>query len=95
MDADALLKRLEWDQSSGLDDGGEAIADLSLAVGEINREITNGRDDERIRRLVTRLQDVGRKVANRSGARAFSISAGLPVGVTITVEWEVHDRDGQ
>jgi hypothetical protein len=44
-------------------------------------------DGKRIRQLVTRLQRTAASVAAQSGASGFSISVGLPLGVSVTVEW--------
>jgi hypothetical protein len=81
----------EAEATAGRYDDGEAVAILVLAATEINREIEAGNDKDRVRRLVDRLQRVGREVAERSGAHVFSISAGLPVGVSVTVEWDVSN----
>jgi hypothetical protein len=61
---------------------------LAEAVAAINREMVGEPDGIRIRRLVTRLYGAAASVAAQSGASGFSISVGLPFGVSVGVEWE-------
>ena len=57
-------------------------------------EIQEGGDKDRVRKLVERLQTVARNVAKTSGATTFSVSAGFPAGVGVTIEWNVESRMG-
>ena len=85
MDAEDLLSAVE---SGSYGDSGEAMGALAEAVAAINREIGVEPDEKRIRGLVTRLQRAAASVAAQSGASGFSISVGLPLGVSVSVEWE-------
>ena len=67
----------------------EAVANVALAVAVINDEMRqDGRDKERLRKVIEKLQKVGREVAIAAGARAFSISVGFPSGISVSFEWE-------
>ena len=85
MDAEDLLSAVE---SESYGDPGEAMGALAEAVAAINREMVGEADGKRIRQLVTRLQRTAASVAAQSGASGFSISVGLPLGVSVTVQWE-------
>jgi hypothetical protein len=61
---------------------------LAEAVAAINREMAGEPDEKRIRRLVIRLQRAAASVAAQSGASGFSISVGLPLRLSVSVEWE-------
>jgi hypothetical protein len=82
VDAEDLLSAVE---SSYYGDPGEAMGALAEAVAAINREMG---DEKRIRRLVTCLQRAAASVAAQSGASGFSISVGLPLAVSVSVQWE-------
>jgi hypothetical protein len=84
VDAEDLLSAVE---SGSYGDPGEAMGALAEAVAAINREMVGETDEQRIRQLVTRLQRTAASVAAQSGASGFSISVGLPLGVSVTVEW--------
>jgi hypothetical protein len=84
VDAEDLLSAVE---SGSYGDPGEAMGALAEAVAAINREVAGETDGKRIRQLVTRLQRTAASVAAQSGASGFSISVGLPLGVSVTVEW--------
>jgi hypothetical protein len=86
--ADALLSEAE------LSTDVEAVGLLALAAAEINREIQAGGDNDRVRKLVERLQTVAREVAHASRAATFSVSAGFPAGVGVTIEWSMESRTG-
>ena len=86
--ADALLNEAE------LSTDVEAVGLLALAAAEINQEIHAGGDKDRVRKHVKRLQTVARNVAEASGATTFSVSAGFPAGVGVTIEWNVESRMG-
>jgi ABC-type nitrate/sulfonate/bicarbonate transport system substrate-binding protein len=75
MDAEAELDRIEAGHYNA---DGEALAVLALVVDEINEELAEKQDKDRIRKVVERLQRAARWVADESGAERFSISAGLP-----------------
>ncbi len=85
MDAEDLLSTVE---SSSYGKPGEAMGALAEAVAAINREMVGEPDGKHIRQLVTRLQRAAASVAAQSGASGFSISVGLPLGVSVTVTWE-------
>jgi hypothetical protein len=85
VDAEDLLSAVE---SGSYGDPGEAMGALAEAVAAINREMVGEPNEKRIRRLVTRLQRAAASVAAQSGASGFSISVGLPLGVSVSVEWE-------
>jgi hypothetical protein len=85
VDAEDLLSAVE---SGSYSDPGKAMGALAEAVAAINREMLGEPDGKRIRRLVTRLQRAAASVAAQSGASGFSISVGLPLGVSVSVEWE-------
>jgi hypothetical protein len=85
VDAEDLLSAVEF---GSYRDPGEAMGALAEAVAAINREMLGEPDGKRIRRLVTRLQRAAASVATQSGASGFSISVGLPLGVSVSVEWE-------
>lgn len=85
MDAEDLLAEIE----AGRYAGEGAMAMLTLAVAEINRDLTADGDRERVRRVVAQLHRAAGDVARRSGARGFSISAGFPSGVSVRVDWDV------
>jgi hypothetical protein len=85
MEAEDLLSAVE---SGSYGDPGEAMGALAEAVAAINREMVGEADGERIGRLVTGLYGAAVSVAAQSGASGFSISVGLPLGVSVNVEWE-------
>ena len=85
MDAEELLSAVE---SGSYRDPAEAIGALAEAVAAINREMVGEPDRKRVRRLVAHLQRATASVAAQSGASGFSISVGVPFGVSITVDWE-------
>jgi hypothetical protein len=86
VEAEALLSAVE---SGSYGDPGEAMGALAEAVAAINREMVGEpADGIRIRRLVARLHGAAASVAAQSGASGFSISVGLPFGVSVGVEWE-------
>jgi hypothetical protein len=85
VDAEDLLSAVE---SGSYSDPGKAMGALAEAVAAINREMLGEPDGKRIRRLVTHLQRAAASVAGQSGASGFSISVGLPLGVSVSVEWE-------
>jgi hypothetical protein len=85
VDAEDLLSAVE---SGSYGDPGEAMGALAEAVAAINREMVGEPDGKRVRRLVTRLHRAAASVAAQSGASGFSISVGLPLRVSVSVEWE-------
>ena len=85
MDAERLLSAVESGSYSG---PGEAMGALAEAVAAINREMVGDPDGKRLGRLVTHLHGAAASVAAQSAASGFSISVGLPLGVSVTVEWE-------
>jgi hypothetical protein len=60
---------------------------LALVVDEINEELAEKQDKDRIRKIVERLQRAAQWVADESGAVRFSISAGLTRGVSVSFDW--------
>lgn len=85
MDAEDLLSAVE---AGSYGDPAEAIGALAEAVAAINREMVGEPDGKRVRRLVARLQRAAASVAAQSGASGFSISVGVPLGVSVSVDWE-------
>ena len=66
-------------------DGETWLSALVLAVEEINASD----DPSWIAKAVERLRDAASKVASEVDAVTFSITAGLPRGVSVTLEWAV------
>jgi hypothetical protein len=85
VEAEALLSAVE---SGSYGDPGEAMGALAEAVAALNREMVGEPDGIRIRRLVTHLHGAAASVAAQSGASGFSVSVGLPLAVSVSVEWE-------
>jgi adenine deaminase len=88
--ANKPLSQLEAGQY--YDSEGEAIRLLALAASEISGEM--GTDDpRRIKKALDRLYEAVKKVADQFDARGFSVSIFLPLGVSVTVDWDVkRDR---
>jgi hypothetical protein len=80
-------ERLLADLASGRYSEDEAIGILAVAVGQINSELREGGDKERIRRLVDRLLDAAREIRRITRASGFSISVGPPIGVSVSFDW--------
>jgi hypothetical protein len=90
VDADARLSEIESKlESNEYESEGEAMADLALAVEAINNEATEaGFNPDRLRGWIERLYAAVRKIVDRFHARGFSITVGVPLGVSVSVDWE-------
>lgn len=73
----------------GAGDAGAELAMLSEAVALINMRMAKGGEpDERVRKWIKKLYEAAKTVAGRHDALSFSITVGLPVGVSVTVTWQ-------
>jgi hypothetical protein len=90
VDPDARLSEIESKlESNEYESEGEAMADLALAVEAINNEATEaGFNPDRLRGWIQRLYAAVRKIVDRFHARGFSITVGVPLGVSVSVDWE-------
>jgi hypothetical protein len=90
MAANDPLSDLEREEYSSQ---GEAMRMLALAVGEINEEIDQRSSvrGERVEEKVDRLFKAVKRIAEKFDAKSFTVSVGLPVGVSVSIEWPVGD----
>jgi phage tail tape-measure protein len=88
-EAESLLMEAE---SRGYDTDGNAVASVAVAVYAINEAMKRPeRDRKRLREVIEKLQKVGREVAERTGARTFSLTVGFPAGISASFEWKGRD----
>lgn len=80
-------------------DEGEALAAVAAAVSAINGVWTNdaglvmGRE-QRISELLNGLYGLCERVAAQFAADGFSVSVGLPLGLSVTFDFSRRDRRG-
>jgi hypothetical protein len=90
-DADSRLSEIEFKlEQQRYESAGEAMADLALAVEAINNEMEESArfNPEKLRKWIERLHSAVRQIAAKFKARGFSITVGVPLGVSVGVDWE-------
>lgn len=65
------------------------LADTTVA----GTDLVAGDTGERLERWIERLRAVAEKVVDEFGALSYSITVGLPAGVSVTVTWSPKSSD--
>jgi hypothetical protein len=90
-------------ESRGISSSASAMAALAQMTAVINAELSGttaaGTDalapatGERLERWIERLRAVAEEVVHQFGALSYSITVGLPAGVSVTVTWSPTGSD--
>ena len=91
--AEAAVERLEVELEGA--DADTSLELLYAGVLEVNIELEDEdariADRERIATVVRRLSHVAKSVAGAVGAEGYSVTVGIPLGVSVAIEWKVRD----
>jgi hypothetical protein len=89
-------------EDRGISSSAGAMAALAQMTAVINAEIAGttvagtdalaGDTGERLERWIERLRAVAERVVHDFGALGYSITVGLPAGVSVTVSWSPDGR---
>ena len=90
-----LLVRLAMTEFHSEEEAAGALLSAAIMVNsEVPRlEATEdlGTRQDHIRRWLERLFKIAKNATSQFGAASFSISVGIPTGVTVTVEWNTEE----
>ena len=70
------------------------FGEIVVLAGQIDKAIRlhgDEADRDRIKHIVDKFRDVVEKVAEASKAHGFTITVGVPVGLSVSIEWQTDD----
>jgi hypothetical protein len=89
VDVNVLLDELEGREFENEDDAFASIAVVAAAINETWESLAAIERQRRLREWLRRLHAVTRRAAEQFGALSFSITVSFPLGVSVSVTWDV------
>ncbi|HEX6762749.1 MAG TPA: hypothetical protein VF094_08120 [Gaiellaceae bacterium] len=67
-----------------------ALVNGGLGPSPTDRAVVAAAEGDRLERWIDRLKAIAERVVDEFGALGYSITVGMPVGVSVTVSWQPH-----